>query len=86
MFINPAACMVNIKLLTLHAHVRPFIVHVCAHPRPVVGLGPRTVEETAHFRKLISSRGHNVVEPSFIPPHPYAPEHPRTHHRTAACC
>ena len=40
-------------------------------PVPVVGLGPRTAGETAHFRKLISSRGHNVVEPSFIPPHPY---------------
>ena len=34
-------------------------------------LGPRTPEEEAHFRALIARRGHNVVEPSYIPDGPF---------------
>lgn len=36
-------------------------------PKPMHPLGRRTADEQHHFRTLLGQRGHNVVEPSFIP-------------------
>lgn len=42
-------------------------------PVPMHPLGSRTMAEHAHFQVLLSRRGHNVVEPSFIPEGPWTP-------------
>ena len=40
-------------------------------PIPLHALGKRTDVEQAHFEMLLAQRGHNVVEPTFIPPAPW---------------